>query len=305
MGAGRESEGPIQPAPRPADSSVTAGAMPRPVDEGRGALPDAKWSLSKAGAATPQEGTPVLTVVQDGSSEEPASGFADRQIVREGARRMLAEALQAEVDAYIAAFAGERDEDGRRLVVRKWPSSAARGADLRRRGGGHRAARYWPSAMARWGSGARWGGLPRCWRGPVLVPQDRQCPGRAAEVGAPGAKALAGIWNAENRPHALAAARAFELPTGEVPEGGAKITSDLDQLPGVLRLSKLSTGCTCGRPTRSSPRSPRSGTGPRCQGPGRGRGPTSQCRSYAGARRQNCGNDSVQWRPATLCPRPG
>ena len=40
------------------------------------------------------------------------------EIVREGARRMLAEALQAEVDAYIARFAGERDEHGRRLVVR-------------------------------------------------------------------------------------------------------------------------------------------------------------------------------------------
>jgi hypothetical protein len=40
------------------------------------------------------------------------------EIVREGARRMLAEALQAEVDAYIAAFAAERDESGRRLVVR-------------------------------------------------------------------------------------------------------------------------------------------------------------------------------------------
>jgi hypothetical protein len=31
---------------------------------------------------------------------------------------MLAEALHAEVDAYIAQFAGERDERGRRLVVR-------------------------------------------------------------------------------------------------------------------------------------------------------------------------------------------
>jgi transposase-like protein len=39
-------------------------------------------------------------------------------IVREGARRMLAEALQAEVDAYIAQFSAERDERGRRLVVR-------------------------------------------------------------------------------------------------------------------------------------------------------------------------------------------
>jgi len=40
------------------------------------------------------------------------------EIVREGARRMLAEALQAEVDAYIAQFTQERDERGRRLVVR-------------------------------------------------------------------------------------------------------------------------------------------------------------------------------------------
>jgi hypothetical protein len=40
------------------------------------------------------------------------------EIVREGARRMLAEALQAEVEAYIAQFTAERDEDGRRLVVR-------------------------------------------------------------------------------------------------------------------------------------------------------------------------------------------
>jgi putative transposase len=40
------------------------------------------------------------------------------EIVREGARRMLAEALAAEVDAYIARFADERDGSGRRLVVR-------------------------------------------------------------------------------------------------------------------------------------------------------------------------------------------
>jgi transposase-like protein len=62
----------------------------------------------------------VLTVVQDGSSEEEpaASGSLIDEIVREGARRMLAEALRAEVDAYIAAFCAERDENGRRLVVR-------------------------------------------------------------------------------------------------------------------------------------------------------------------------------------------
>ena len=40
------------------------------------------------------------------------------ELVRAGARRMLAEALQAEVDAYIDRFAEDRDENGRRLVVR-------------------------------------------------------------------------------------------------------------------------------------------------------------------------------------------
>ena len=40
------------------------------------------------------------------------------ELVREGARRMLAEALQAEVDAYCARFADEREEDGQQLVVR-------------------------------------------------------------------------------------------------------------------------------------------------------------------------------------------
>ena len=63
----------------------------------------------------------MLTVVPgEGSGHEAgqdSSPLID-EIVREGARRMLAEALQAEVDAYIAAHAGERDADGRRLVVR-------------------------------------------------------------------------------------------------------------------------------------------------------------------------------------------
>jgi hypothetical protein len=54
----------------------------------------------------------MLTVVPgEGSSHEggkDASLSLIDEIVRVGARRMLAEALQAEVDAYIAAFAGER-----------------------------------------------------------------------------------------------------------------------------------------------------------------------------------------------------
>ncbi len=64
----------------------------------------------------------MLTVVPgDGSGHEGGKDGSPSlidEIVREGARRMLAEALQAEVEAYIAELAGERDENGRRLVVR-------------------------------------------------------------------------------------------------------------------------------------------------------------------------------------------
>jgi transposase-like protein len=64
----------------------------------------------------------VLTVVPgaanaDDPRRDGGASLID-EIVREGARRMLAEALQAEVDAYIARFVAERDENGRRLVVR-------------------------------------------------------------------------------------------------------------------------------------------------------------------------------------------
>jgi transposase-like protein len=66
----------------------------------------------------------MLTVVPDPADGDhrpaggPVSAALIDELVREGARRMLAEALKAEVDAYIAAFADERDEAGRRLVVR-------------------------------------------------------------------------------------------------------------------------------------------------------------------------------------------
>ena len=46
------------------------------------------------------------------------------EIVAEGARRMLAAALEAEVDAYIEGLAGELDERGRRLVVRNGHADA-------------------------------------------------------------------------------------------------------------------------------------------------------------------------------------
>jgi hypothetical protein len=37
---------------------------------------------------------------------------------------MLAMALEAEVDSYLASFADERDDDGRRLVVRNGHAKA-------------------------------------------------------------------------------------------------------------------------------------------------------------------------------------
>jgi transposase-like protein len=82
---------------------------------------------SKIGAPTPVgKVRPVLSVVpEEFNSHDDRTGGGGLavvsvidQIVRDGARRMLAEALQAEVEAYIAQFAGERDENGRRLVVR-------------------------------------------------------------------------------------------------------------------------------------------------------------------------------------------
>ena len=58
----------------------------------------------------------MLSVVNaDGSTE---SGSLIDEIVREGARRMLAAALEAEVNQYIVKLAAETDGAGRHLVVR-------------------------------------------------------------------------------------------------------------------------------------------------------------------------------------------
>ena len=84
---------------------------------------------------------PVLTVVaEDGARREDVSLLDD--VVREGARRMLTAALEAEVDAYwqLAELAGERDGRGRRLVVRNGHAqprevmTAAGAVEVRRRG---------------------------------------------------------------------------------------------------------------------------------------------------------------------------
>ncbi len=64
----------------------------------------------------------MLKIVHDAAEPNENDIVAGRslldEIVRDGARQMLAAALQAEVAAYIEAHAGEVDERGRRLVVR-------------------------------------------------------------------------------------------------------------------------------------------------------------------------------------------
>jgi transposase-like protein len=64
-----------------------------------------------------EEGTPMLKVVAEETARTELGASLD-EICREGARRMLAAALEAEADGYIEALAGEVDGDGNRLVVR-------------------------------------------------------------------------------------------------------------------------------------------------------------------------------------------
>lgn len=59
----------------------------------------------------------MLSVVNADGTTADGSSLID-EIVREGARRMLAAALEAEVNAYIAELADQRDDKGHRLVVR-------------------------------------------------------------------------------------------------------------------------------------------------------------------------------------------
>jgi transposase-like protein len=60
-----------------------------------------------------KEDTTVIPFRHADSIEDPLT-----EIAREGARRMLAEALKAEADAFVASFANEVLPDGRRRVVR-------------------------------------------------------------------------------------------------------------------------------------------------------------------------------------------
>ncbi len=59
----------------------------------------------------------MLRVHVETAADAELSSTLD-ELVAEGARRMLAAALEAEVDAYVSSLRDERDEHGHRLVVR-------------------------------------------------------------------------------------------------------------------------------------------------------------------------------------------
>jgi len=70
----------------------------------------------------------MFTVVpeENGSKHAPAGvgGSLLDELVRDGARQMLAAALQAEVAAYVEAHADQLDGNGHRLVVRNGSHAA-------------------------------------------------------------------------------------------------------------------------------------------------------------------------------------
>ena len=59
----------------------------------------------------------MRSIHHDEGAREDLSVDLD-EIARQGARRMLAQALEAEVEAYVRAARGERDERGHALVRR-------------------------------------------------------------------------------------------------------------------------------------------------------------------------------------------
>lgn len=69
----------------------------------------------------------MLKVVRDGAQRQADElGLSLDDLAREGARRMLAAALEVEASAYVERFRSERDPDGRALVVRNGKARARR-----------------------------------------------------------------------------------------------------------------------------------------------------------------------------------
>ena len=96
-------------------------------------------------------------------------------------------------------------------------------------------------------------GVPRGQGGPLLVPQDRQRPGRAAEVGAPGREegprgdlGRRGQAARPGRGQGLRCRLRREVPQGRREDHRRRWTSCWRSM-----TTRPSTGCICARPTRS------------------------------------------------------
>jgi transposase-like protein len=76
--------------------------------------------------STPAAPESATSVVQPSAVTATTCGSLIDELVRDGARRMLAAALEAEVAAYIDAHADQLDEHGHRLVVRNGHAVARR-----------------------------------------------------------------------------------------------------------------------------------------------------------------------------------
>ena len=68
----------------------------------------------------------MLKIVQESAEPNSAGASMLDEIVRDGARQMLAAALLAEVAAYIEAHRGAIDDQGRRLVSATGTTSRGR-----------------------------------------------------------------------------------------------------------------------------------------------------------------------------------
>ncbi len=209
----------------------------------------------------------MLSVVTDDGSTQ--SGSLIDEIVREGARRMLAAALEAEVNQYIAELAAETDEYGRRLVVRnghhrprtvvtaagpvqvtaprvndrrvdettgerKRFSSTESWADLlrdcRRRGMRDPELVIGDGAMGLWKALAEVFPAARHQRCWVHKARNvANCLPKSAQPDA--TKAMQEVYNAEDRAHAAKAIEPFARTYGtKRPKAVAKITDDRDEL---------------------------------------------------------------------------
>jgi len=76
-----------------------------------------KFRMSSRRWKAGEDRTPMLSVVNDETVRADGRSVLD-EICREGARTMLAAALETEVDAYLAELAGERDENGHARALR-------------------------------------------------------------------------------------------------------------------------------------------------------------------------------------------